>query len=154
MPESQASRKSQWAPLPVVLRFASGFGFFFTAVTVVLITRAILGMGPYLMGGVSVEREEWLRIAAPLMVIASIEMLVVTFAILRRREWSRHAVMLLWATVGVYALLAGLIWQVEPSLVLRAIVQALALGVLSWWYLYKKPATVKYFKSLQDPPHG
>ncbi len=150
MLESQASREFRRTELPIVLRFVAGFGFFFTAITVVLTTRAILGMGPYLMGGMPVEREEWLKIAAPLMSITSIEMLIASLAILKRRAWSRHVVMLVWATVGGYALVVGFVWQVALSLVLRAIVQALVLGTISWWYFYKRPVTVAYFKSLQD----
>jgi amino acid permease len=115
----------------------------------VSIALAILDIGPHLMGGEKVTRSEWLRIAAPLVVVIGCLMAAIAYGFAARKAWSRHLVMAIFVLIIVYASALGALNVLRHTIMWRAIVNASLAGCVSAWYFYFKPNVAEYFLELR-----
>jgi len=67
------------------------------------ILLAICDIGPHIMGGEPVTREEWLHIAAPLVAVIGIFMTFIAYGFATQKHWSRHVVIGMFSLIVVYA---------------------------------------------------
>ncbi len=124
----------------------------FVVAAAALFVRAALGIGPHRIGGRPVTPEEWLQLAGPLLVAAAGLMGAIAYGFRTRKHWARHVVMAHWAVVGCYGLGLGAAGQLSRGLTIRVVVQAIVFGAVAWWYFYRKPGVVAYFRTLGGGP--
>ena len=114
------------------------------------ILLAILDVGPHLMGGERVTREEWLHIAAPLVAVIGVLMACISYGLAKEKAWSRHLVIAMFALIVVYATTLGALSLIHRAIMWRAIINASLSGVASVWYFYFKPNVAAYFRKMND----
>src|SRR6266478_5073458 len=83
------------------------------------ILLAICDIGPHIMGGEPVTREEWLHIAAPLVAVIGILMAFIAYGFARQKPWSRHLVIAMFSLIIAYALLLGALNLVHHAIMWR-----------------------------------
>ena len=137
--------------VPLLMRLGAAFAVLYCAGAVLLVGFAFGGMTPYIIDGREVSREDWLQLAVPLFAVTIVLMAAIAYALLRERPWSRHVVMMHWATVGGYGLLLLFLGAVERALAARVVAEAAVAGVFFAWYFYRKRNVVAYFNSLRTP---
>ena len=113
------------------------------------ILLAILDIGPHIMGGERVARDEWLHIAAPLVAVIGILMAFISYGFARQRHWSRHLVIAMFSLIIVYATILGALNVIHRAIMWRAIINASVFGGVSVWYFYFKPNVAAYFRELK-----
>ena len=104
---------------------------------------------PYLIAGQRVPREIWLKVAAPVLAAASGWLLLFTAGTLLRRAWSRYCAIGLFVTVIGFAMVDRNRQWIDSALAVRALAQAGGLGILAFWYFFKKQNVVVYYASLR-----
>ena len=109
---------------------------------------AILDIGPHIMGGERVTREEWLHIAAPLVAVIGILMACISYGFATQKAWSRHVVITMFALIVVYASILGALNLIHRAIMWRAIINGTLFGGASVWYFYSKPSVAEYFREL------
>ena len=114
------------------------------------IVFAILGIGPHIMGGERVTREEWLHIAAPLVAVIGVLMACVSYGFGTEKMWSRHVVIAVFGLIVVYASILGALNLIHHAIMWRAIINASVFGGASVWYFYFKPNVTAYFCELAN----
>ncbi len=132
----------------MLMRLGSAFSVVYCLGALALLVGGLAGAFPYVLDAHDVTREQWLAAAAPLFAITILLMAVIAYGLLRRRAWSRHAVMAHWAAVFAWGVLLWARGTVAPSLALRVMAEAGALGLIAAWYFYRKRNVVAYFRSL------
>ncbi|HEX9303090.1 MAG TPA: hypothetical protein VGA31_01430 [Thermoanaerobaculia bacterium] len=130
-----AMRVGSW--FAIVLAVALAAAFFLTAA----------GALPYKIAGYTVSREAWWRVSPVLLVVSALAA-AIAFAIRTARPWSRHAVILLWTSIAIAALLSGLSGDIPRAVLRRALVEPAVLTLLCGWYFYGKPNVVEYFRRI------
>jgi hypothetical protein len=131
------------------IRILAWFAGLSSAAMYLSILLAILGVGPTIMGGERVTRSEWLHIAAPLVAVIGVLMALISFGLARRKPWSRHLVITIFALIFVYASALGALNLIHRAVMWRAITNAIASGSVAAWYFYLKPNVVAYFRGLK-----
>ena len=111
---------------------------------------AIIDIGPHIIGGERVTREEWLHIAAPLVAVIGVLMACISYGLAKEKAWSRHLVIAMFALIVVYASTLGVLNLIHRAIMWRAIINASLSGVASVWYFYFKPNVAAYFRELGD----
>ena len=111
---------------------------------------ALLDIGPHIMGGERVTREEWLRVAAPLVAVIGVLMACISYGLAKEKAWSRHLVTAMFALIVVYATTLGVLNLIHRAIMWRAIINASLSGVASVWYFYFKPNVAAYFRKIND----
>jgi hypothetical protein len=114
------------------------------------IVIAILDIGPHIMSGERVTREEWLRVAAPLVAVIGVLMACISYSFATQKHWSRHIVIAMFALIVVYASVLGALNLMHRAIMWRAIINASLSGVASVWYFYFKPNVASYFRELAN----
>ena len=114
------------------------------------IVLAILDIGPHIMGGERVTREEWLHIAAPLVAMIGVLMAWISYGFAREKAWSRHVVIAMFALIVVYASVLGILNLIHRAIMWRAIINGTLFGGASVWYFYFKPNVAEYFRELAN----
>jgi hypothetical protein len=109
---------------------------------------AILDIGPHIMGGERVTREEWLHIAAPLVAVIGILMVCISYGFAAKKAWSRHVVLAMFGLIVVYAMSLGALNMIHHAIMWRAIINTTLFGGASVWYLYFKRNVTEYFREL------
>jgi hypothetical protein len=99
----------------------------------------------YSVGGYPVSREVWLRMAAPVFLLAAGWMAALAVGLWRRRRWARFMAPGLFLSVAAGAAAGGLVGRLPSSLVVRALLETGAMAALSVWYFFRKPGVVRYF---------
>jgi uncharacterized membrane protein len=112
------------------------------------ILLAILDIGPHIMGGERVTRDEWLHIAAPLVAVIGILMVLIAYGFATQKHWSRHLVIAMIGLILVYASILGALILIHHAIMWRAIINASVFGGASVWYFYFKPNVAAYFREL------
>lgn len=130
-----AMRVGYW--FAIVLAVALAAAFFLTAAEVL----------PYKIAGYTVSRAAWWRVAPVLLVVSALAA-AIAFAIRTARPWSRHAVIVLWASIAIAALVSGLSGDIPRAVLRRALAEPAALTLLCAWYFYGKPNVVEYFRGI------
>ena len=112
------------------------------------IVLAILDIGPHIMGGERVTREEWLHIAAPLVAVIGVLMACISYGFATEKAWSRHVVIAMFALIVVYASILGALNLIHHAIMWRAIINGTLFGGASVWYFYFKPNVAEYFREI------
>ena len=112
------------------------------------IVFAILDIGPHIMGGERVTREEWLHIAAPLVAVIGVLMACISYGFATEKAWSRHVVIAMFALIVVYASVLGILNLIHRAIMCRAIINGTLFGGASVWYFYLKSNVAEYFRDL------
>ena len=112
------------------------------------ILLAILDIGPHIMGGERVTREEWLHIAAPLVAVIGVLMACISYGFATAKPWSRQFVIAMFGLIVVYATILGALNLIHHAIMWRAIINGTVLGCASAWYFYFKTNVAAYFREL------
>jgi hypothetical protein len=112
------------------------------------IVLAILDIGPHIMGGERVTREEWLHIAAPLVAVIGVLMACISYGFAGEKTWSRHVVIAMFALIVVYASTLGALTLIHHAIMRRAIINGTLFCGASVWYFYFKPNVAEYFRRI------
>ena len=111
---------------------------------------AILDIGPHIMGGERVTREEWLHIAAPLVAVIGILVVCISYGFGTEKAWSRRVVVAMFALIVLYASVLGILNLMHRAIMWRAIINGTLFGCASVWYFYFKPNVAAYFRELAN----
>jgi len=130
---------------PFAIRILAWFAALASLGMYLSIVLAILDIGPHVMGGERVTREEWLHIAAPLVAVIGILMACIGYGFATQRHWSRHVVIAMFALIVVYASILGALNLMHHAIMWRAIINGTLFGGASLWYFYFKPNVAEYF---------
>ena|SRR5436309_4217587 len=114
------------------------------------ILLAILDIGPHIMGGERVTRNEWLHIAAPIVAVIGILMAFIANGFATQKYWSRHLVIAIFVLIIVYATTLGALNLIHHAIMWRAIINASVFGGASVWYFYFKSSVAAYFCGLKN----
>jgi hypothetical protein len=134
---------------PPGLVIAAFTGAAWAALTALVLPLAAYGALPLSLGGSIVPPYVWMRVAAPLVVIAAILMAAFSVGIAARRAWSRPLPLLLGCTVVLYGLGAWRMGAAPGSLAGRAALEGGLLAAASFWYFYRKRSVVAYYRSIE-----
>ena len=135
---------------PFAIRITIWFAALGAAGLYLSIVLAILDIGPYIMGGERVTRQEWLHIAAPLVAVIGILMACISYGFATEKTWSRHVVIAMFALIVVYASILGALNLIHHAIMWRAIINGTLFGGASVWYFYFKPNVAEYFRELAN----
>jgi hypothetical protein len=89
--------------------------------------------GGYTIGGMTVNRGTWLRIAAPLVAMVAFLMGATAFALKHGRQSARITFMLIWPLIILYGVACAIISAVPWTLALGALIDATLVGAISAW---------------------
>jgi hypothetical protein len=135
---------------PFLIRILAWFAALASLGMYLSIVLAILDIGPHIMGGERVTREEWLHIAAPLVAVIGVLMACISYGFATEKAWSRHVVIAMFGLIVVYATTLGALNLIRHAIMWRAITNGSLFGVASVWFFYFKPNIVAYFRELKD----
>jgi hypothetical protein len=133
---------------PFLVRVLIWFAGLASVAMYVSIVLAILDIGPHIMGGERVTREEWLHMAAPLVAVIGVLMAGISYGFATEKAWSRHVVIALFALIVIYASILGVLNLIHHAIMWRAIINGTLFGGASIWYFYFKPNVAEYFHEL------
>ena len=133
---------------PFAIRILAWFAALAALGMYLSIVLAILDIGPHIMGGERVTREEWLHIAAPMVVVIGVLMACSSYGFAAAKPWSRHLVIAMFVLIVVYASILGALNLIHHAIMWRAIINASVFGGASLWYFYFKPNVAAYFHEL------
>jgi len=136
--------------VPFLIRVFIWFAALASAGMYLSIVLALYDIGPHIMGGVRVTREEWLHIAAPLVAIIGILMALIAYGFAARKTWSRHLIITMFILIVVYASTLGALNLIYHAIMWRAIISVSIFGGASAWYFYLKPNVAGYFQELKN----
>ncbi|HZA38045.1 MAG TPA: hypothetical protein VE486_02800 [Candidatus Baltobacteraceae bacterium] len=114
------------------------------------ILLAFYDIGPHIMGGERVTREQWLHIAAPLVAVIGVLMACISYGFAKEKAWSRHLVIAMFALIVVYASAFGALNLMHRPIMWRAIINGTLFGGAAVWYFYFKPNVADYFQQLAN----
>jgi hypothetical protein len=135
--------------IPFLIRILTWFAALAAAAMYLSILLAIYDIGPHLMGGERVTRDEWLHIAAPLVAIIGCLMAFIAYGSAAQKPWSRHLVITIFVLIIGYASTLGALSLIHRAIMWRAIINAAVFGCASIWYLYFKANVAAYFRELK-----
>jgi hypothetical protein len=136
--------------VPFLIRVFTWFAALAAAGMFLSILLAVLDIGPHIMGGERVTREEWLHFAAPLVAVIGILMGFIAYGFATQKHWSRHLVITMFILIIVYASILGALNLIHHAIMWRAIINASVFGGASAWYFYFKPNVAAYFCELTN----
>jgi hypothetical protein len=134
---------------PFLIRILAWFAALASLGMYLSIVLAILDIGPHIMGGERVTREEWLHIAAPLVAVLGVLMACSSYGFATEKAWSRHVVIAMFGLIVVYATILGALNLSRHAIMWRAIINGSLFGGASVWFFYFKPNVVAYFRELK-----
>jgi hypothetical protein len=134
---------------PFAIRLLTWFAALASVAMYLSILLTIYDIGPHIMGGERVTRDEWMHIAAPLVGVIGVLMAFISYGFASQRAWSRYLVIAMPILIIAYAVATGALNLIRPVIMWRAIVNASILGGVSLWYFYLKPNVVAYFRDLE-----
>jgi hypothetical protein len=135
---------------PFAIRILTWFAALGSVGMYLSIVLAILDIGPHIMGGERVTREEWLHIAAPLVAVIGVLMACISYGFATEKPWSRHVVIAMFALIVVYASILGALNLIHHAIMWRAIISGTLFGGALVWYFYFKPNVTDYFRELAN----
>jgi hypothetical protein len=133
---------------PFAIRILKWFAALASLGMYLSIVLAILDVGPHIMGGERVTREEWLHIAAPLVAVIGVLMACISYGFATEKVWSRHVVIAMFGLIVVYATSLGALNLIHHAIMWRAIINGTLFGGVSVWYFYFKPNVAEYFRGI------
>jgi hypothetical protein len=132
------------APIPI--RILTWFAALAAVGMYISILLAIYDIGPHIMGGERVTRDEWLHVAAPLVAVIGILMALIAYGFAAQKPWSRHLVITMFILIVVYASTLRALGLLPHAIMWRAIINGTVFGCASAWYFYLKPNVATYFR--------
>jgi hypothetical protein len=135
--------------VPFLIRILTWFPVLAALGMFLSILLAIYDIGPHIMGGERVTRDEWLHIAAPLVAVIGILMALIAYGFAAQKPWSRYLVMTIFILIAIYASTLGALGLLRSAIMWRAIINATVFGSASLWYFYFKPSVSAYFGELK-----
>ena len=135
---------------PFLIRILKWFAALASVGMYLSIVLAVFDIGPHIMGGERVTRQEWLNIAAPLVAVIGVLMACISYGFATEKTWSRHLVIAMFVLIVVYASILGALNLIHHAIMWRAIINGSLFGGASVWYLYFKPNVAAYFRVLGD----
>jgi hypothetical protein len=135
---------------PFLIRILAWFAALASAGMYLSIVLAILDIGPHVMGGEQVTREECLCIAAPLVAVIGVFMACISYGFAAKKAWSRHVVIAMFALIVIYAMSLGTLNLIHHAIMWRAIINGTLFGGASVWYFYFEPNVAEYFRDLAN----
>lgn len=123
-------------------------GGVWAALTALVLPLAAAGVVPVSLAGAPVPAREWMRVAAPLMIVAALVMAAFAAGVAARRGWTRPLTPLLGMTIALYGAVVGLTRAVPPAVGVRTSLEGLLLAAAAFVYFYLKPGVVAYYRSL------
>jgi hypothetical protein len=135
---------------PFLIRILAWFAALAAAGMYLSILLAILDIGPHIMGGERVAREEWLHIAAPLVAVIGILMACISYGFGTEKAWPRRVVVAMFALIVLYASVLGILNLMHRTIMWRAIINGTLFGGASVWYFYFKRNVAAYFRELAN----
>jgi hypothetical protein len=135
---------------PFLIRILAWFAALASVGMYLCIVLAILDIGPHIMGGERVTREEWLHIAAPSVAVIGVLMAWISYGFATKKPWSRHVVIAMFGLIVVYAMSLGALTMIHHAIMWRAIINGTLFGCASVWYFYFKPNVAEYFRELAN----
>jgi hypothetical protein len=133
---------------PFLIRILAWFAALASVGMYSSIVLAILDIGPHIMGGERVTREEWLHRAAPLVAVIGVLMAWISYGFATDKAWSRHVVIAMFGLIVLYDSLLGALNLIDRAIMWRAIINGTLFGSASVWYLYFKRNVAEYFREL------
>jgi hypothetical protein len=133
---------------PFLIRILVWFAALASVGMYLSIVLAILDIGPHIMGGERVTREEWLHTAAPLVAVIGVLMAWISYGFATDKAWSRHVVIAMFGLIVLYDSLLGALNLIDRAIMWRAIINGTLFGSASVWYLYFKRNVAEYFREL------
>jgi hypothetical protein len=133
---------------PFLIRILAWFAALASVGMYLSIVLAILDIGPHIMGGERVMREEWLHSAAPLVAVIGVLMAWISYGFATDKAWSRHVVIAMFGLIVLYDSLLGALNLIDRAIMWRAIINGTLFGSASVWYLYFKRNVAEYFREL------
>jgi hypothetical protein len=135
---------------PFAIRILTWFSALASFGMYLSIVLAIIDIGPHIMGGERVTREEWLHIAAPLVAVIGVLMACISYGFATEKPWSRHVVIAMFGLIVVYASIVGALNLIHHAIMWRAIINGTLFGGALVWYFYFKPNVAEYFRELAN----
>src|SRR5207248_11332890 len=129
---------------PIALSILMWFAALYACGAVVGLVIEIAGFGSYAIGGIPVDRHQWLTVAAPLIGAIAMLMAVTAIGLRCHRRWARSVFMCIWPLIALYGLISGLVHTVPWSLAWRAVIDATVVGLIAAWILYRHRPSVEY----------
>jgi hypothetical protein len=133
-----------------VIRILTWFAGLASVAMYLSILLAVYDIGPHIMGGERVTREQWLHIAAPLVAVIGVLMAGISYGFAKEKAWSRHLVIAMFALIVVYASAFGALNLMHRAIMWRAIINGTLFGGAAVWYFYFKPNVADYFQQLAN----
>jgi hypothetical protein len=130
---------------PLVLTIVMWFSGIYALGGVIGLGLAVAGAAPYSIGGLPVSREQWFRVAAPLISGIVVLMGATSFALHRHRPWARITFMSIWLIIILDATVCALLQAIPWSLAVRAFIDAGLVGLIAAWAMFRHQPSVAYF---------
>jgi len=137
--------------------YASGA---FGALCLLALPLAAIGIGQYSIDEEQVSPNDFLIHAGPIFAIIGGILVVISFAIASRKEWSRSLMMIFWlattasAATRTFVQINAVSREAAVIAALFASCPSLIAVAVAWWYLYRKPNVVAYYASLEPRESG
>ena len=106
-------------------------------------------IGGYSIGGMTVSREAWLRIAAPLVALVALLMGATAIGLKNGRPWSRITFMCIWPVIVFYGIASAFVDAVPWALGTRAVIDASCVGAVAGWLLFAYKPSRSYFEAIR-----
>ena len=135
---------------PFAIRVLTWFAALASTGMFLSILLALCEIGPTMMGGERVSRQDWLHIAAPLVALIGVLVALISYGFAAQKAWSRHLAVAMVSLIIVYASILGALNLIHHAIMWRAIINGAVFGGASVWYFYLKPNVAAYFRDLSD----
>lgn len=142
--------------MPLLLLCGFGLSAFFSALgtfafTVMAVTLPF--SSSYSIEGHPATRAEFLHASWPLFVVFPPLLLLfgtIAYALWRERPWSRRLMLAFWGVNVVAGVGMALSTFAQETGAWAPVYLYLFLLVVAWWYLYRKPSVVAYYRLLNE----
>src|SRR5437773_11268511 len=101
---------------PIALSILMWFAALYACGAVVGLVIEIAGSGSYAIGGMPVDRHQWLTVAAALIGAIAALMAATAIGLRRHRRWARRVLMCIGPLIPLYGLIAGHVHAVPSAL--------------------------------------
>lgn len=112
------------------------------------------GFGSTSMGGMAVDREEWLHIAAPLIAAVAVLMAFTSIGLRWHQPWARWTCMCIWPLIAATAIALWLGDEIPWWLARQALIAASLVGAFLAWLLFWYRGSVLYFYRVRQARGG
>jgi len=135
---------------PLAVRATTWFALAFAVGTGGVLVLAGTGLvSQWSIAGQAVTREQFLRLAGPVLGFAGACAAAIAYGFRTRRAWSRHLVPALFGGVALLASSAFRTGELPREMAWQALTRPLVMLGVTVWYFYFKRNVADYFRSLR-----